>query len=158
MTTSMIANARARNSLIFPNAIKRLANKPGSARVRAVKPSLSHYGLRIASRTTTHGSLVACSYTAALYCDQTSGRIAQTKFAGERNLDLNQECLCTVVMKERASMSALCQKRTHALQQFRPLLDHLVGESEQRLRDTEAKCFCGLDVDHQLEFCRLHYG
>ena len=42
---------------------------------------------------------MACSYTAALYCDQTSGRIAQTKFAGERNLDLNQECPCTVVIE-----------------------------------------------------------
>jgi hypothetical protein len=106
MTTSMIANERARNSLVFPNAIKRLANKPGSVRVGAVKPSLSHYGLRIASWTTTHGSLVACSYTAVFYWDQTSGRIAQTKFAGEWNLDLNQESPCPVVMKERGSISA----------------------------------------------------
>ena len=36
------------------------------------------------------------------YCYRTSGRIAQIKFAGEKNLDLNQECPCTVVMKEHA--------------------------------------------------------
>src|SRR5579883_1747834 len=34
-------------------------------------------------------------------------------------------------------------------------LDHLVGPAEQRNRDFEAEGLRGLDVDHQLECCRL---
>src|SRR5262249_30696881 len=36
------------------------------------------------------------------------------------------------------------------------LLDHLVGAGEQVGWDGEAKRFCGLEVDHELELCRLH--
>jgi len=53
-------------------------------------------------------------------------------------------------------MSALCQKRTHAVHAthacFGPmaditfLFDHLVGGREQRLRHGETKCLGGLDV------------
>src|SRR6516164_10031693 len=37
-------------------------------------------------------------------------------------------------------------------------LDHLVGEREQLVRNVEAERFGGLEVDHQLEFNRLHHG
>jgi len=36
-------------------------------------------------------------------------------------------------------------------------LDHLVGDGEHTGRDGEPKCFCGLEVDGQLEFGRLHH-
>src|SRR5919198_2528904 len=32
------------------------------------------------------------------------------------------------------------------------LFDHLVGGGEQRWRHFEPKCFCSLEIDHQLEF------
>ena len=47
-------------------------------------------------------------------------------------------------------MSASCQSRHLALQQNRPLLDHLVGAGEQRWRHVERKGFDGLQVDHKL--------
>jgi len=34
------------------------------------------------------------------------------------------------------------------------LLDHLVGDGEQLVRDVEAERLSGLDVDHQLELRR----
>jgi hypothetical protein len=33
---------------------------------------------------------------------------------------------------------------------------HLVSEREQRRRDFEAERFCGFEIDHELEFGRLH--
>ena len=49
-------------------------------------------------------------------------------------------------------MSALCQKRTSSV-----LFDHLVGAGEKRVRYSKAKRFRGLEVDDQIEFCRLLY-
>jgi hypothetical protein len=51
-------------------------------------------------------------------------------------------------------MSALCQKRTYAVQQKGGLLDHLVGAQQNRLRHREAKPFCRVDVDSHVEFDR----
>lgn len=48
--------------------------------------------------------------------------------------------------------SVLCQQETYAPQQFNSLFDHFVGPGEQRLRNVEAKRFCGLEIDHQLDF------
>ena len=70
--------------------MKRLPNKPGS-RVRTVKQSLSYIRPKDRVLDNNHGWLVAYSDSAILHFDQPSGRITQTKFAGDRNLDLNQE-------------------------------------------------------------------
>src|SRR5437667_7000381 len=35
------------------------------------------------------------------------------------------------------------------------LLNHLVRAQQQRLRNREAECFRGFEVDHHLELCRL---
>ena len=51
-------------------------------------------------------------------------------------------------------MSALCQKRTRALQQIAPLFDQLVGARQQRLRDGDAERLCRLEIDHQFKFGR----
>ena len=39
-----------------------------------------------------------------------------------------------------------------------PLLDHLIRAQQQQLRDSNAECLCGLQVDHQLELGRLLDG
>src|SRR5215813_1833213 len=50
-------------------------------------------------------------------------------------------------------MSALCQKRTHALQQ-ESLFDHVVGALPQEQRHVEAERLGGFQIDHQLELVR----
>jgi hypothetical protein len=38
-----------------------------------------------------------------------------------------------------------------------PSLDHLIGGGQKRFRDGEAEGVCGLEIDQQLELCRLLY-
>ena len=47
-------------------------------------------------------------------------------------------------------MSALGQKRTHAVHQEGPLFDHFVGALLKLEWHIEAEGLCGLEVDHQL--------
>src|SRR5262249_60192733 len=54
------------------------------------------------------------------------------------------------------AMSALGQKRTYAPAQKGSLFDHLVSSREQGRGHREPKRPCGLEVDDQLEFCRLN--
>ena len=51
-----------------------------------------------------------------------------------------------------SGMSAVGPKRTFT----EPLLDHLIGEGEQRRRNSEAERPGGLEVDDELEFGGLH--
>jgi hypothetical protein len=38
------------------------------------------------------------------------------------------------------------------------LFNHLVGAQQEGLRDCQANCFCGLEIDDQLELRGLLYG
>ena len=49
-------------------------------------------------------------------------------------------------------MSALCQKQTHAVQQFKRLFDYLVGGREQAFGYRNAKRLARLAIDHELKF------
>ena len=54
-------------------------------------------------------------------------------------------------------MSALCQKRTHALQQ-KGLFDQLVGGDKQALRDGDAERLRCLEIDNQFDLGGLLDG
>ena len=55
-------------------------------------------------------------------------------------------------------MSALCQKRTHAVQQNGSLFDDFIGAGEHQRRNCEAQFLSGFKIDHQLVLGRrLHW-
>src|SRR5262245_8617839 len=68
--------------------------------------------------------------------------------------------LCPLYPRKRTcavqlGMSAMDQKRTHAAQQKRSLINHLVGTREHGRWNSEAQGVGGLKIDHQLELRRL---
>jgi len=71
------------------------------------------------------------------------GRIADIEacllYPQKRTLELNR------------AMSALCQKRTYAMQQKTSLFDHLVGAQQDRGRQFDTKRSSSPEVDDELE-------
>jgi hypothetical protein len=58
-----------------------------------------------------------------------------------------------------ASVSvALCQSRPNAAQQKAPLVDHLVGEDQDRIWDREPDRFRGSEIEDHVELCGLFHG
>src|SRR5262249_49135988 len=57
--------------------------------------------------------------------------------------------IATQTIVTATGMSALCQKWTHTVQQFRPLFDHLVGNSHHTRRNCKAQRLGRLEVDHK---------
>src|SRR5437763_5673740 len=56
---------------------------------------------------------------------------------------------------EHIGISALCHKKTHAPQQNRFLFDDFISRYQQVLWERNTESLSGLQVYHQLEFCRL---
>jgi hypothetical protein len=54
--------------------------------------------------------------------------------------------------------SALCQKRTRAVQHDDGLFNHLVGKGEQRWWQCDAECLSGLEVDGEQKTRWPQYG
>ena len=53
-------------------------------------------------------------------------------------------------------MSEKCQSLPYAPQQSVVLFDHFIGDGKKPGRNRQPKRLCGLEVDHELESCRLH--
>ena len=53
-------------------------------------------------------------------------------------------------------MSAMGQKRTHALQQTAPLFNHLVGGRKQLRVEFKAERLGRLQIDHEFKFAGLN--
>jgi hypothetical protein len=51
-------------------------------------------------------------------------------------------------------MSALCQKRTHAVQQNAVSFDHFVGGHLHEQGYRKPKCPCGFEIDSKVKFRR----
>jgi hypothetical protein len=64
-----------------------------------------------------------------------------------RTADISLHALC----------NAMCHQRTHAPQQTTELFDHLVGGREQRRRHGQPERLRGLEMNDELEICRLLY-
>jgi hypothetical protein len=73
-----------------------------------------------------------------------------------------RRCLHNVrIPSESGNRSALLRCRTSANSGLKqcsknPSLNHLVGEYLHRVRNRDSECICGLHVNDQFEFARLH--
>ena len=84
----------------------------------------------------------------------TPSRLAAATTAGSRLRDRLLLHL-TAIFEGDASVDAVSIRRKHHVKIY--LLDHAIGHCQQVRRHIQAKCFRGLEIDGEFEFCGCLY-
>src|ERR1700692_955288 len=84
-------------------------------------------------------------------CARIDSRLDTAKIGSDGRVEVHRARLLAVFGDQKRFHTPWTQSGSRAR-----LFDHLVGGYKKGLRHPEAERLRGLEVDHQLEFCRLH--